>query len=173
MATAVTLKESDGSEIYPVTDISLVNNGIHAVDIQATTPVPAVETAMIADGAVTSDKIDWTTVASTSTTPTKNSTYVGNVETNYVRVMEDGLVFVSLIFKLAVNITAGSNVTVFSNLPGSPLGYYDIVGLDASAGKPIRLRLSGGTSATLNIAYDAATHGASSDIVATFVYPTR
>lgn len=62
MATAVTLKESDGSEIYPVTDISLVNNGIHAVDIEATTPVPAVETAMIADGAVTSGKIDWTTV---------------------------------------------------------------------------------------------------------------
>ena len=61
MATAVTLKESDGSEIYPVTDISLVNNGIHAVDIEATTPVPAVETAMIADGAVTSAKIDWTT----------------------------------------------------------------------------------------------------------------
>ena len=57
MATAVTLKESDGSEIYPVTDISLVNNGIHAVDIEATTPVPAVETAMIADGAVTSAKI--------------------------------------------------------------------------------------------------------------------
>lgn len=57
MATAVTLKESDGSEIYPVTDISLVNNGIHAVDIEPTTPVPAVETAMIADGAVTAAKI--------------------------------------------------------------------------------------------------------------------
>lgn len=88
MATAVTLKESDGTEIYPVTDISLVNNGIHAVDIEATTPVPAVETAMIADGAVTtakvadgavtiatgdiansavtSAKIDWSTVTSTS-----------------------------------------------------------------------------------------------------------
>lgn len=62
MATAVTLKESDGSEIYPVTDISLVNNGIHAVDIEATTPVPAVETASIADGAVTNDKIDWSTI---------------------------------------------------------------------------------------------------------------
>ena len=63
MATAVTLKESDGSEIYPVTDISLVNNGIHAVDIEATTPVPAVETAMIADGAVTSAKIADGTIA--------------------------------------------------------------------------------------------------------------
>lgn len=52
MATAVTLKESDGSEIYPVTDISLVNNGIHAVDIQAATPVPP----------ITSDMIDWSTI---------------------------------------------------------------------------------------------------------------
>ena len=66
MATAVTLKKPDGTEIYPVTDISLVNDGIHAVDIEATTPVPAVETDMIADGAVTNDKIDWSTVTSTS-----------------------------------------------------------------------------------------------------------
>ena len=35
---------------------------IWADNIEATTPVPAVETAMIADGAVTSDKIDWSTV---------------------------------------------------------------------------------------------------------------
>ena len=37
---------------------------IWADDIESTTPVPAVETAMIADGAVTSDKIDWTSVVS-------------------------------------------------------------------------------------------------------------
>lgn len=66
MATAVTLKESDGTEIYPVTDISLVNNGIHADTIDVATPVPPVETAMIADGAVTNAKIDWSTVTSTA-----------------------------------------------------------------------------------------------------------
>lgn len=65
MATAVTLKESDGTEIYPVTDISLVNNGIHAVDIETTTPVPSVETAMIADGAVTGAKLDFTSAPGT------------------------------------------------------------------------------------------------------------
>lgn len=59
MATAVTLKESDGTDIYPVTDISLVNNGIHAVDAIPTTEVPPVTTSMIEDGAVTSAKIDW------------------------------------------------------------------------------------------------------------------
>ena len=68
MATSVTLKESDGTEIYPVTDISLVNGGIHAVDIQATTPVPAVETAMIADGAVTAPKINFSNIGNTCTT---------------------------------------------------------------------------------------------------------
>ena len=52
MATSVTLKESDGTEIYPVTDISLVNGGIHAVDIQTVSPAPS----------VTSDMIDWSTI---------------------------------------------------------------------------------------------------------------
>lgn len=51
MATAVTLKESDGSEIYPVTDISLVNGGISAHDI-----LPASSVAPI-----TSSMIDWQT----------------------------------------------------------------------------------------------------------------
>lgn len=65
MATAVTLKESDGTEIYPVTDISLVNNGIHADAIDVATPVPPVETAMIADGAVTNAKLDWSNIVET------------------------------------------------------------------------------------------------------------
>lgn len=68
MATAVTLKKPDGTEIYPVTDISLVNNGIHAVDVEATTPVPAVETDMIADDAVTAPKIDFSDIGNTCTT---------------------------------------------------------------------------------------------------------
>lgn len=48
MAKAVTLKNSNDEEVYPVTDISLVNGEL--------------PTARIADGAVTSDKIDWTTL---------------------------------------------------------------------------------------------------------------
>jgi len=56
MATSVTLKESDGTEIYPVTDISLVNGGIHAVDIQNTSSVPP----------ITSSMIDWSTMTSSS-----------------------------------------------------------------------------------------------------------
>ena len=48
MAKAVTLKNNNNEEVYPVTDISLVNGNI--------------QTGRIADNAVTSDKIDWTTM---------------------------------------------------------------------------------------------------------------
>ena len=48
MAKAVTLKNNNNEEVYPVTDLSLVNGNI--------------QTGRIADGAVTSNKIDWTTM---------------------------------------------------------------------------------------------------------------
>lgn len=48
MAKSVTLKNSNNEEIYPVTDLSLVNGNI--------------PTGRIADNAVTSDKIDWATL---------------------------------------------------------------------------------------------------------------
>ena len=54
MAKAVTLKNNNNEEVYPVTDISLVNGNI--------------PTARIADNAVTSDKIDWTTYTPVWTT---------------------------------------------------------------------------------------------------------
>lgn len=49
MAKAVTLKNNNNEEVYPVTDLSLVNGDI--------------STGRIADNAVTSDKIDWTTMS--------------------------------------------------------------------------------------------------------------
>ena len=48
MAKAVTLKNNNNEEIYPVTDLSLVNGNI--------------PTGRIADNAVTSAKIDWATL---------------------------------------------------------------------------------------------------------------
>ena len=48
MAKAVTLKNNNNEEVYPVTDLSLVNGNI--------------TTGRIADNAVTSAKIDWTTL---------------------------------------------------------------------------------------------------------------
>ena len=54
MAKAVTLKNNNDEEVYPVTDLSLVNGNI--------------PTGRIADGAVTSSKIDWTTYTPVWTT---------------------------------------------------------------------------------------------------------
>ena len=68
MAKAVTLKNNNNEEVYPVTDLSLVNGNIptgRIADNAITTPKiadGAVTTEKIANKAVTSDKIDWTTL---------------------------------------------------------------------------------------------------------------
>lgn len=56
MAKAVTLKNNNNEEVYPVTDISLVNGDISTGRIADN----AVTTGKIANKAVTSDKVDWT-----------------------------------------------------------------------------------------------------------------
>lgn len=58
MAKAVTLKNSNDEEVYPVTDISLVNGNIGTSKIDA----DAVTTAKIADEAITADKIADTSI---------------------------------------------------------------------------------------------------------------
>ena len=58
MAKAVTLKNNNNEEVYPVTDLSLVNGNIPTGRIADN----AITTPKIADKAVTSAKIDWTTM---------------------------------------------------------------------------------------------------------------
>ena len=58
MAKAVTLNDSNGEEVYPVTDLSLVNGNIPTGRIADN----AITTPKIANKAVTSAKIDWTTL---------------------------------------------------------------------------------------------------------------
>ena len=58
MAKAVTLKNNNNEEVYPVTDLSLVNGNIPTGRIADN----AITTPKIANKAVTSDKIDWTTL---------------------------------------------------------------------------------------------------------------
>lgn len=58
MAKAVTLKNNNNEEVYPVTDLSLVNGNIPTGRIAD----KAITTPKIADGAVASAKIDWTTM---------------------------------------------------------------------------------------------------------------
>lgn len=72
MAKAVTLKNSNDEEVYPVTDINLVNGELPTARIadssitEAKIADDAVTTDKVADGAVTSDKIDWSTLDYTS-----------------------------------------------------------------------------------------------------------
>ena len=67
MAKAVTLKNNNDEEIYPVTDLSLVNGNI--------------PTGRIADGAVTSAKIDWTTLYKSATPLSATLPVNANTET--------------------------------------------------------------------------------------------
>lgn len=60
MAKAVTLEHTDGEELYPVTDISLVNGNI--------------ATNRIADGAVTASKVDFSTFGVAATVNGPSST---------------------------------------------------------------------------------------------------
>ena len=74
MAKAVTLKNNNDEEVYPVTDLSLVNGNIPTGRIAEN----AITTPKIADDSVTSAKIDWTT-----THPTKSTTTSGGSTTAY------------------------------------------------------------------------------------------
>lgn len=53
MAKSVTLKNSNGDTLYPVTDASLINGSLQASQI----PANAITSDRISDGAVTADKI--------------------------------------------------------------------------------------------------------------------
>lgn len=82
MAKAVTLKNNNNEEVYPVTDISLVNGELPTARIADN----AITTNKIADGAVTSDKIDWTTMTcgivsnpASNTIPANGSTRIAQI----------------------------------------------------------------------------------------------
>ena len=80
MAKSVTLKDQEGNELYPVTDIDLVNGTVPTAKIASSAVTSAklassavttakiansaVTTAKLADSSVTSAKIDWTTLMS-------------------------------------------------------------------------------------------------------------
>ncbi len=88
MAKAVTLKNNNNEEVYPVTDLSLVNGNIPTGRIADN----AITTPKIADDSVTSDKIDWTTFK-----PTKSTTTSSGSTTAYwvKRVYPNGIIVYS------------------------------------------------------------------------------
>ena len=94
MAKAVTLKNTNNEEVYPITDFSLVNGTANTGKITdgavttAKIDSSAVTTAKIADAAVTSAKLDWSSfpdavVVSTSSNITKYASASYATETFY------------------------------------------------------------------------------------------
>ena len=77
MAKAVTLKNNNNEEVYPVTDLSLVNGNIPTGRIADN----AVTTPKIADDAVTSAKVDWTTLYKSATPLSDTLPVNANTET--------------------------------------------------------------------------------------------
>ena len=82
MAKAVTLKNNNNEEVYPVTDLSLVNGNIPTGRIADN----AITTSKIANGAVTSDKIDWTTTTCGIVSSPASSTIPANGRTRIARI---------------------------------------------------------------------------------------
>ena len=82
MAKAVTLKNSNNEEVYPVTDLSLVNGNIPTGRIADN----AITTPKIANGAVTSDKIDWTTMTCGIVSSPASSTIPANGRTRIAQI---------------------------------------------------------------------------------------
>lgn len=96
MAKIVTLKNNNDEEVYPITTAEAVNGGLYADNgIEVTGVIPDVTTSRIADGAVTSDKIDWTTIPQDATGLTQQNFKgyfdIGNIRVQYMNLYKTGL----------------------------------------------------------------------------------
>ena len=99
MAKAVTLKNSNDEEVYPVTDISLVNGELNGARIVNTSvgsdklTLNAVWEENIKDGAVTSGKIDWTTIIGTISDVALGNGYIdlGTIRIQWMNRQRTGL----------------------------------------------------------------------------------
>ena len=156
MATYIkTLKEDNGDITYPQTKAGavLLNNGsdletelsqyVTAEDIASTSALtPPVQTNMIADGAVTSDKIDWTTMpvrytsSVTGNKPTVNMTVnlplrKVNAYTLYLSTISRGhsptehVVFFRISGTDAIDVTPGKLSSTGQNITDISLSGYN------------------------------------------------
>ena len=138
MATYIkTLKEDNGDITYPQTKAGavLLNNGsdletelsqyVTAEDIASTSALtPPVQTNMIANGAVTSDKINWTTMSHVSNA---NSSVVVDVRQAVtilcaVAIPETGVYYASAVVDPNLLANEVGNANVFLALNGSSIG---------------------------------------------------
>lgn len=96
MAKIVTLKNNNDEEVYPITTAEAVNGGLYADNgIEVTGVIPDVTTSRIVDGAVTSGKIDWTTIPQGATGLSQQNFKgyfdIGNIRVQYMNLYRTGL----------------------------------------------------------------------------------
>lgn len=155
MAKAVTLKNTNDEEIYPVTDMSLVNG--------------AVATSQVADGAVTSAKMDWTTFTPTQGTATINSTYL----TGTVYYQKIGRL-VKVIFSNLATKTAppnNSGTVAISDLPQSaPDMARELLLLKSYTSPSKYLRLGMSASSTTMYFHWSSGTGTATEMDGQFIY---
>lgn len=108
MAKAVTLKNSNDEDVYPVTDVSLVNGGIYADTLSSLEPTTGyISTAMLQNNSVTPDKIS-------TSTYTENEQEVGkwvDGKTLYRKVVTKTITSLP-----AADNTVAHNITGFDDL---------------------------------------------------------
>ena len=115
MAKAVTLKNNNNEEVYPVTDLSLVNGNIPTGRIAD----KAVTTAKIADKAITSAKVDWTTMSHVSNVASSTIDVAQTVTTICeVTIPETGVYYASAVVDPNLLGTEVGNANVFLALNG-------------------------------------------------------
>lgn len=146
----VQLENEAGDNIYPLAGGALTGSisktmleeGVfEGPELSEPSTVAYVATDNIQDGAVTSDKIDWTTMSSSVITVTKNSTYVGNVESSNVR-RTGNLIEFAFVFTLAADVTV-SGQTLFSGLPAPKVGVHQFTGISLLNDQlPIRVAIN-------------------------------
>lgn len=82
MAKIVTLKNSNDEEVYPITTAEAVNGSLYADSEGVPSSVTAdITSARIVDGAVTADKISWTTFIKQTEMPIVSSTSISSAWT--------------------------------------------------------------------------------------------
>lgn len=178
-----TLKEDNGDIIYPQTkgsavlldggsdlesvlatkaDASTVNQKITVGDVQSTDIVAnAVTTAKIANGAVTSAKIDWTTIPQGATGLSyqnfKGYFDIGNIRIQYMNLKQTGL------------NTAAYGYNVWQATWPAPFGndwYCAVANATSDTGNVAGndLKVTGRTTTTVQINYNHVTNISSSEV---------
>ena len=155
MAKAVTLKNNNNEEVYPVTDLSLVNGNIPTGRIADN----AITMPKIADGAVTSDKIDWTTLARAKfVRPIINNVNI-NYQADYTQGTwtcdEAGLYLLYFYQKIQgeysahdfmVKILKNDNVSSYATIPLSWAGISTMTLLQLAVGDVVKFVSNGGVN---------------------------